>query len=359
MKKYYLVLTAFLLLGFGYNTFAQIAWSGDLQVRPRYDIKDYGSYGGKVNDMYYMLRAGLNVKADLGNGFFGKIRLEHYNYAGYVFTSGAGTPNLPIPGSNDVIGRPTVNFTQMYFGVHKKNWGVEAGIFPISGIANPLLDIHYMPKKMIDIPFTIYRLNTLVGVYGYITAGPGKIDLFASIDKNQSYKEDITGKVLNDKHDTYSFNVDYSFKISDFWFQPDLIFTWASDSVSAPVSYGLNFATPEFSGVKVGASAAFSSQNVAGTAKYDAHLYRIKLQGKVGPGSFEVWYDIAKRTDKFTKNVIHDFTYLWLLYKIPVYKAKHGALTIIPRLRHMTEKVANTQNYARNKIEVLFVMSFK
>ncbi len=359
MKKLFFILSAILIFCINGNIKAQISWKGDLQVRPRYDIKDSHDYGVLNKDMYYLLKATLDVDADLGEGFFGSVRLEHYNYAGYTYTSGAGNPNAALAGSNDIIGRPTVNFDLMYFGVHKKEWGIEGGIFPISGIANPLLDVHYMPMKMIDIPFTIYRSNSLVGAQGYITAGPGKIDLLVSNDQNEYYEEDVFGKVLHDKHDVYTFGGDYSFKASGFWFQPMLLVTWASDSVAAPVSYGLNFSTPEFSNIKLGASAAFSNQNVDGTAKYNASLFRIKADAKIGSGNAEAWFDIAKRTDKLTRDIDHNFTYLWLMYKIPVYSSDHGAVSIIPRWRHMTEKVDNAMDFSREKIEVLFSLSFK
>ncbi len=363
MKKLFVSLSVVLLFGLTGSTFAQISWSGDLQVRPRYDLKNAHTYGGVTKDLYYMLKATLDFSADIGDGFFAKTRLEHYNYAGYVYTSNAGVANPILTGSNDIIGRPVVNFDLMYFGVHREGWGLEGGIFPISGVANPVLDLHYMPMIIIDIPFTLYRSNSLVGIQGYVAAGPGKIDYFVSNDQNQLYEEDVNGTVLNDKHDTYTFGADYSFKVSDWWFQPTAMVTWASDSTAAPLSYGLNLSTPEFSGFKFGGNAAFSTQNVDGTPKYNAQLFRIKVDAKLGPGSLQAWYDFAKRTDKSpvtgVADVDHNYTYLWLLYKIPVYSSDHGSVTIIPRWRHMTEKVDNAKDYAREKIECLFSIAFK
>ena len=372
MKKFFVLLSVLLLAGFAGSSFAQLSLSGDLQVRGRDDIKDYGDYGTEAtgmhsNDFYYMLRAGINVNADIGDGFFGKVRLEHYNYAGYIYTAGSGmdAPGLAptIAGSNDIIARPTVNFTQLYLGVNRDNWGIEAGIFPISGLANPILDIHYLPYKMIDIPFTLYRLNTLVGVSGYFKAGPGKINYFISNDFNGNDAEDVNGVDLMHNNDAYTIGADYDFKLSDFGIQPIVLFSIASDSVMAPVSYGINLSTPVFSGFNFGFDAALSNQSVDGTAKYDAQLFRIIAGYKPGFGSIEAWFDIAKRTDKaFTTggmDVDHNFTYLWLLYKIPVYNSDHGALTIIPRVRRITEKVDNAVDFQRFKIELLFAMSFK
>ena len=58
-------------------------------------------------------------------------------------------------------------------------------------------------------------------------------------------------------------------------------------------------------------------------------------------------------------DVDHNYTYLWLLYKIPVFKSDHGSLTMIPRVRRITEKIDNAKDYTRYKIELLFAMSFK
>jgi hypothetical protein len=365
MKKLFVLLSVCMFIGLTGSTLAQISLSGDLQVRARDDIRDYGDYGGYSDDLYYMMRAGLNVSADLGDGVFGKMRLEHYNYAGYIYTSGSGLDGSSyaptIPGSNDIISRPTVNFTQLYLGVNREKWGVEAGIFPINGITNPILDLHFMPNVMVDIPFTLYRLNTLVGVSGYIAAGPGRINAFISNDFNGNYVEDAEGNDLNNPHDAYTIGANYDFKVSDFGIQPIAMVRIASDSVAAPLSYGINLSSPDFSGVKLGFDAALSTQSVDGTSKYDAQLFRIIASVDPGFGSVEAWFDIAKRTDKFeeTPDVDHNYTYLWLLYKIPLFKSDHGSFTMIPRVRRITEKVDNVADYTRYKIELLFTMAFK
>ncbi len=374
MKKLFVLLSVCMFIGLTGSSLAQISLSGDLQVRARDDIKDNGDYGGYTDDLYYMMRAGLNVNAAIGEGFFGKMRLEHYNYAGYIYTAQSGLDNYGdapvIPGSNDIIARPTVNFTQLYFGVNRDKWGVEAGIYPISGLANPILDIHYMPNVMVDIPFTLYRLNTLVGVSGYVAAGPGKINLFVSNDYNGSYAEDINGNDLMNKKDSYTVGADYDFNVAGWNIQPIGIISVASDSVPKPVSYGINVGTPDFSGFKLAVDAAASSQTESGTANYDAFLVRIKAEVKPGFGSIEGWFDIARRTDKEVPlltgdmgDIDHNYTYLWLLYNIPIFSSDHGSLTMTPRVRRITEKV-DTDNYpkkdfTRYKIELLFSMSFE
>ena len=48
---------------------ADLHISGDARVRPRYDIKE-NTDGSSTSDLYYLYRARLNIKADIGDGWF-------------------------------------------------------------------------------------------------------------------------------------------------------------------------------------------------------------------------------------------------------------------------------------------------
>jgi len=349
MKKLFSVLTALMFVAFAANISAQtIKLSGDLQVRPRYDMKNYGDYGGVKNDMYYMLRARLNIKADIGDGWYGKVQLGHYNYAGYTFTNGAEM-------AQPFYKNPVVNFTQAYFGYNSGGFDIHGGIIPLNGLKNPMIDIHYYPNKMVDIPFTIMELNNAIGFAGYIAAGPGKINYHAVLEDNGWYQEDASGNVTNDTHDTYSFGLDYDFEVGGFQIQPVFMFTWANDSVAAPMTYGLNLATPKFGGFRVGLSAGMTSNNATGTTEYSGMLVRVKLTGKLGPGSVIAWYDYAKRTNKYdTGDVDENYGYIWLAYKYGI--GKH--VLVMPRVRILSDKIDGSKDFSRTKAEILFIAKF-
>ena len=53
---------------------SEIQFSGDARFRPRYDIKENGD-GSSTSDLYYMYRARLNMKADIGEGWFFNTQL--------------------------------------------------------------------------------------------------------------------------------------------------------------------------------------------------------------------------------------------------------------------------------------------
>jgi hypothetical protein len=354
MKKLFSILVALMMVGFWSNSQAQIKWSGDLQVRPRYDMKDYGDYGGKKNDMYYMMRARINLSVDIGEGWYGKIQLAHYNYAGYYFTNGVGYES-PAIGTNDLLARPYVNFTQMCFGYHGKSWGIGGGIIPMNALKNPMIDIHYYPNKMIDIPFTILNLGSATGFKGYVNLGPGKLDVSMTLDANNSYEEDKDGKVVKDLHDVYTFGANYAMKIAGFGIAPGFFYTMNNDSLPAPMTYGVNITTPKFGGFTFGGTFAMTSNSVDGTLNYDGMFVRVKATGKLGPGSVIFWYDYAKRTNKYTSGDVDEtYGYVWAAYKIPVTKK----VAIMPRARLISDKIEGSKDFKRNKIEVLFLAKF-
>ncbi len=356
MKKIFSVLTALLVFGFWANTNAQIKVSGSLQVRPRYDMKDFGNYGGVKNDMYYMMRATVNFKANIGGGWYGAIRLQHFNYAGYFFTSELGEgPGL----HGDYLARPVVNFNLMYFGYKGKTYGIAGGIIPLNGIKNPMLDVHYYPTKMIDIPFTIFKLNSAIGFKGYVNLGPGTLNISATLDNNGYYQTDAADSVLNDTKDTYTLGFDYTFKVAGFKLQPAFYTTLANDNVAAPMTYGINIFTPKFAGWGFGFTAAMTSNNVDNTLNYDGTFFRVKATGKVGPGAVTLWYDMAKRTDKYASgDVDENYGYIWAAYTYTLYKGKTGKVLVMPRVRIIMDKIDNVKDYQRNKIEMLFIAKF-
>ena len=362
MKK---LLTLVMVLLFAGSLLAQVTITGDAQVRPRLDLKDWGGYGkdgsrtglDSQSDMYYMYRFRINVKADIGGGWYAKARLAHYGYAEYGFTSGLGMGSN-LGGDRDVTAKPSVAFTQMFLGYKSEMWGFMGGQIPMNGITNPMLDVHYYPNKMIDIPWTIYGLGSHFGFAGYVKAGPGKVNITATKDANNLTKENVDGTKTTDLHDSYTFGVNYEFKVAGFKLQPALYYAWADKNIAAPMTYGVNLTTPKFAGFSFGATAAFTSQSVAAAGKYDGSFFRVKVGGKLGPGALSAWYDMATRTDKGATDIEHNFSYLWLMYKFTAYKGEHGAVIIAPRWRMIGEKVDNMMDYSRNKIECLVIAKF-
>ena len=88
----------------------EIQFSGDARFRPRYDIIE-NSHGSSTRDLYYLYRARLNMKADIGDGWFFNTKLGTLGVAG--MTKKGTFDNEP---GNINSYRPTVSFMELYFG---------------------------------------------------------------------------------------------------------------------------------------------------------------------------------------------------------------------------------------------------
>jgi len=365
MKKMFFIFAVVVVMGIMSSLYAQISYSGTVEVAPRYDTKNYGDYSGtNSSDLYYMLKSTFDIKANIGGGWYGKVQLGHYGISGASWTND-GTGSLGGTSSSimqsDLIARPTVNFNQMFLGYKTENWGFEAGIIPVNSIANPMFDIHYLPNLMIDVPFALFRLNSLTGAKAWVNAGPGKLNMLVSKDYNETYLEsNPSGDVISDLHDIYTFNFDYDFNLMGFGVQPALFYTYASDSVAAPMTYGVNLTTPKFAGFGFGFSYAMTSNTVDGTYNYDGNLMRVKAMGKIGPGFLTAWYDMAKRADDPDGlNIEHAYSYIHVQYAVELYKGDNGSVSIMPRWRYSTEVIDNSKDYSRHKFELCVMSSFK
>lgn len=362
MKKLFSILAVVVMMGFMSNLFAQISYSGGVEFGPRYDMKNFGDYSGtNSKDVYYMLKSSFNIDANIGDGWYGKVQLGHYGYAGATWTNDATANTGSSVFKNDLIVRPTVNFNQMFLGYKTENWGFEAGIIPVNAIANPMFDIHYLPSDMVDIPFAIFRLSSLTGAKAWVNAGPGKLNVLVSKDDNETYLEsNPSGDVTSDLHDIYTFNFDYDFNLMGFGIQPALFYTYASESIAAPMTYGVNLTTPKFAGFGFGFSYAMTSNTVDGTSQYDGNLMRVKAMGKIGPGSLTAWYDMANRADDPDgSNVEHAYSYIHVQYAVELYKGDNGSVSIMPRWRYTTDVVDEAKDYSRHKFELFVMSSFK
>jgi hypothetical protein len=359
MKSFHILVAVIItILGFSADTNAQIKFSGDAAVRGRYDITDYHNYGKKTKteDFYYMYRARLNMLAEIGEGWYFKTQLSHAGNSNYanVGTEDAAKGEVRTTNSIDGSIKSAVYFNQLYFGRSTENWSFAGGLIYLNGQANPMLDLHFYADKMVDIPYSLNSNNSAFGFTNTVKVGPGKLTAIIMADNNKGkYVEDPDGKELQDTKDGYTFGLDYEFSISDFTFQPVIMYAIAKDSVKAPFTAGLNFKSPKFSGITLSSSAGYSKQDNKGATEYDAWYLRLKANVEIGPGTIEAWYDMANRTDKLkTGDDSHDFSYLWAKYIVPVYKSKIGRVDIEPTVRIATEKADKKVDYSRSKIEI-------
>ena len=83
-----------------FNNFSKIWLSGDARIRPRLDIMDYGDKSSM--DLYYLYRARLNIKADIGNGWFFNSQIGTNEVAGMTKMGDSGKTYLYIDKDDEV-----------------------------------------------------------------------------------------------------------------------------------------------------------------------------------------------------------------------------------------------------------------
>ena len=371
MKKLVTLLTVMFVIVMVGSAIAEIKITGDARLRPRMDLQDKteinmtdsSSLQTKTTDGYYYYRARLNIKSDIGDGWFGHVQLATNGLAYWTNKFGDGTK--PSSSSIDGAGRGSIDFMLMYFGRKTKKFGYMGGLMPFNGLSNPLLDLHYYSNKMIDVPYFLFSNNGAHGFSGYIgLENGGKINASIIVDNNRNKVETITDStVVRDSVDQYTIMLDAPLKVSDFIIQPVVFFTAISqDSTDAPMTFGANITTPKVGEFKFYGSFGSSSQSATGTTEYSAWYARVKTVGKLGKGTFTGWIDIAQKEYDASK-AKSKFTYFWIDYSIPVYKSDAGSVSIKPTWRHIAEKREDATGYEfydfkREKIELTIDFKF-
>ena len=339
------------------GTYADITMTGDARVRPRLDIIDLGSYGNRTDNIYYFYRARLNVAADIGEGYFFKTKLG-YNGAANFAKFGTGTKPIASV-SLASAGRSTLSFMEVYFGHQSKTYGWAAGIIPVPH--NPLLDMHFYPGKMANIPWLLFNNASAPGFdFNYMLAG-GKFDLKVLVDNNDGVKVSTDGDVIDSltTTDQYSLDATYTLTISGIKVSPQFLMTIADDEDPAPMTYGAALGLPKFAGFGTSAYFGMTKQNADDTNAYTGWIARAKLAGMLGPGAVTAWYDMATYTPDADGLEPTKTSFMWISYTYTLHKSGKGAVTLAPTYRLYTQKTEGSLDYSRSNIELTTQITFK
>ena len=385
LKKIWFMLIIILISG----SYAEITLSGDARLRPRFDLKDNGEFGTKSEDFYYYYRARLMIKADIGNGYYFNTRLGHNG--GTYWIGKFGTGETPSSLSNPSAGRGSVDFMELYFGHKGNKFSWSGGIIPVPH--NPMLDIHYYPEIILDKAWDTYNNNAAHGFdFNYKLAGK-PLDVKILVDDNNgkkvvdkyfvstsdtsiSYIVDqdsgsirldttitSTSSSASNTKDQYTVYFSYPLSLLGFKMAPHLLVTLADKGRPAPVTYGAEFALPKVAGFKLSAFGGLTSQSVSdsltGVAAYNGWIARVKMVGKLGPGTLVAWYDQAITTPDISEAENSKFSYLWLSYTYTLHKSDWGAVVFAPTYRLYTHKIKESRDYTRAKIELTTQITFK
>jgi hypothetical protein len=280
---------------------------------------------------------------------------------------------------------------ELYFGHKGKKFSWSGGIIPVPH--NPVLDIHYYPEIILDKAWDTYNNNAAHGFdFNYKLAGK-PLDVKILVDDNNgkkvvdkyfvstsdtsiSYIVDqdsgsirldttitSTSSSASNTKDQYTVYFSYPLSLLGFKMAPHLLVTLADKGRPAPVTYGAEFALPKVAGFKLSAFGGLTSQSVSdsltGVAAYNGWIARVKMVGKLGPGTLVAWYDQAITTPDISEAENSKFSYLWLSYTYTLHKSDWGAVVFAPTYRLYTHKIKESRDYTRAKIELTTQITFK
>lgn len=383
MKNILLSLIAFSFL------MSDIQFSGDARFRPRYDIKENGD-GSSTSDLYYLYRARLNMKANIGDGWFFNSKLGTLGVAGMTKIGTSDTE----PGNPNSY-RPSVSFMELYFGSMKDDWGFWAGAFPLK--YNPSLDLHFYSHKLIDIPFVLLNNGSTLGFAGYKALMGHKLNWFLSVDNNvveneeklaetisttvpgecsdpsflteeacidfggdwteeQTIEEMIDAETIDDC-DNFTLGMDMFLNFGSISVTPRLLTSFGgTDDDIYPMTLGADILLPEVAGFSSGFSYYTSTKGKEGDdGHYKADHMRLSLSRPIKDGKLKFFYDIASKDDD-------KVSYIWLSYTHTCFKGDMGEVTLSPTFRLQTGKNAGIESfdedYSRAKFEVTAQIKF-
>ncbi len=357
MKKIIFLLTCLSVVS------AQIDFSGDARIRPRLDIKDYGSNKSSM-DLYYLYRARLNIDADIGGDWFFKAKIGTNDLAGmttmgeskyefvYYKDEDKDIPSTYYLDGYEIGDRPKISFLNLYYGFKKENFGFWGGALPIS--YTPALDIHFYPDKVVDIPWLVYSNSSAIGFSGYIY----QMNWFISIDENKKEtNKDISENINQKNMDSFTAGFDFPLKwnsMLNLHLRALFSFNNASKPWPMPMTFGTDFNINSFFGVTPQLSYYITMEH----DQYSITHIRAKLDRSFGSGKLTIWTDLSSRIDQSNENYKTDYTFLWVDYKYQLFKSDFGSLSIKPTIRLLNKK-NNDIDYTRMKFELTTEIKFK
>jgi hypothetical protein len=364
MKR--VLLTALIVMLISSMAFASIRFSGTARLRPRYDLiinktdADNSTYSG---DVYFQYRAKLNINGTLGGGFYFKGQISHNSPANWS-KMGDGT-DLPSTSSVGSGQAPSVAFTELNMGYKGEKWAYKLGRFEFAH--NTLLDIHYYPTKLLDIPFFIFNNNAITGAEVTYNMDKNYIKAAVSLDENHvNYQNfiDLEGDSVVFDQEGITGILDAGFKMKNFTISPSVLYSQGK-TMSNPLTGGLRVQfAPE--GLLLKAEAGYSTSNHAEDLyAYNGVIIRAEVRKKIGFGTLRFMYDYSNMSySKFNGvdyaiNQAGIYHYTWLEYTMPLFKSEFGSVVARPVWRRYASHMEATgKDYIRHKIEIFFQYAF-
>lgn len=350
---------------------AQLEFTGDAKIRPRWDLNDQTGAGRTLSrDLYTIYRTRIRMQADVGDGWKFKTMLGH-NGAG-EFAGKFAKGELPdILGveqttiSNDGARRSTVDFMELYIHYKTDKKEFKAGLFPVGSTNNPVYDMHYYPLRMIDIPFTIFNNGGIYGMYYAITSEKTKWSASIYVDDDRGgYIRSASGSTLKDENDQYTLEVSAIHKTGQIQWVIQSLYTFAADSISQPLSISVQSKGWKLGQLDIQYQAMYSKQAKDEAISNDGHFglpmnpytayfFRLRTAHKFGSNRLCAWLDFTRRVDDLSSgDVNHTFAFMWIDYAIQLAKTDNGLVVLTPRIRPILHRQGDITLQSRQKFEL-------
>jgi len=352
MKKYIIL---GMLIIISSVAFATLKISGHADIRPRFDMKDYedgeGNLTKQLHNLYFQYRARVNIRADIGEHYYFNGMLGHNALA--MMTNMADGTAKPKEGSDNTAQAPSVDWMQLYIA-RDGDFGWQFGRVPLAG--NILLDMHYYPTKVHDLPFLIYNNNAYTGGKVYARLGDGRLTGIIAIDQDvvnhESY--DAGDSTVTDQ-DGMTVALQYDRKFGKLSVSPEIYYS-AHKSNQNPLTVGalLGYDVAEF---HLFGGAGYTRSREAD--RYDGYTYQVGAKRKLGPGSLKADYNGAMVDRSSHGGAETEFSFWKIAYYYKIAAGQHGDLTLRPQWRHYRKQVIDGEGYIRNKWELYLSINFK
>ncbi|MFA6618138.1 MAG: hypothetical protein WCT23_03610 [Candidatus Neomarinimicrobiota bacterium] len=359
------LLTFIILVLVSNALFASITFSGSARLRPRYDliINKTGDQSTHSGDIYFQYRAKLNIHGSLGDNFYFKGQISHNSPANWS-KMGDGS-DLPSASSDASGQSPSIAFTEINLGYKGEKWAYKLGRFSYGH--NTLLDIHYYPTKLVDIPFFIFNNNAITGAELSYNFNKHYLKAALSIDENHiNYQNFIDAEVDSVVYDqegiTAMFNA--GLKFDNIKINPSFLIS-GGKSMSNPITAGV-VAQYAPSGLLLKAEAAYSvSDHAKDLYAYNGMILRTEVRKKIGMGTLRLMYDHSRMSysrfngQNYATSQSGIYHYTWLEYTMPLFKSEFGSVVLRPVWRcYYSRMEATDKEYTRHKIELFLQYTF-
>jgi len=356
MKKMLSLAAMFAVLASASPASAAINFSGDAQVRPRYQSID-SDIMGDDDEMIYYYRLRLHAAADLGDGYFAKAMIS------------SETPGWLAAVGESNTEQFTLGVSQLYFGRHMEDSHYVMGRLPLGSLNNPIFDVAVFPFQATEIPTFLFMNDRVYGFNYGTKVGNGELNATAVVLDNDTTSDPVVnGDGVFD--DGYALLVQYKTNIGKVTFEPQVLVALSDIDIMGgayidgpwwptnyhdiqPLTLGANLSVPA-GDTKLTFSGFYTFVDADNGVKYDAYTLRLKAVN----GPVTAWVDYnAANDESYGWDDEYSNLFVWAQYNWKIHESSMGSFTLSPTVRYLSTEF-NDNDASRLRTELWATVKF-